>query len=122
MESDQTRIDRDTLTSVLALFDAFRSVRHDMPLQHAYTFLLVAIQEGLGVVEYAERADVATSVMTRHLLDLGPHTRKREPGYGLVMMRMDPNDMRRHQTFLTPKGHALLHKVIRNMRAALPKR
>lgn len=93
-----------------------RAVRHDMPLQHAYTFMLVAMEEGLGVLDYAERAGVAQSVMTRNLLDMGSHNRKREPGYGLVLQRMDPLDMRRHQTFLTPEGKALAHKIIRAMR------
>lgn len=103
------------LRDAVALLDVFRSVRATMPLQHAYTFLLVAMEEGLGVLEYAERAGVAQSVMTRHLLDIGLQTRKREPGLGLVIQRPDPLDMRKHQTFLTPAGKALLHKVMRCM-------
>lgn len=105
------------ITDVVALFDAFRQVRHDMPLQHAYTFMLVALREGCGVIEYAEQAGVAQTVMTRHLLDIGLQNRKREPGYGLVVQRPDPMDLRKHQTFLTPKGRALLHKVLRVMAA-----
>jgi hypothetical protein len=82
-----------------------------MPLQHAYTFLLVALNEGQGVMEYAEKAGVAQTVMTRQLLDIGSQNRKREPGYGLVMQRLDPLNLRRHQTFLTKEGRALLHEL-----------
>jgi DNA-binding MarR family transcriptional regulator len=109
INEDDTR----AMRGVLSWMDAFKEIRHTMPLQHAYTFMLVALEEGLGVSEYAERANVAQTVMTRHLLDIGLQTRTREPGLGLVMQRPAPMDMRKHQAFLTPKGKALLHKLLR---------
>jgi len=42
--------------------DAFRAVRRIMPMQHAYAFLLVALEEGRGVQEYAKRAGVTQAV------------------------------------------------------------
>jgi DNA-binding MarR family transcriptional regulator len=107
--------DEDTkaIKNVLVWIDAFREVRKTMPLQHAYTFLLVAMSEGLSVSEYAERAGVAQTVMTRHLMDIGLQTRRREPGLDLVKTKTNPLDMRQHQAFLTQKGKALLHKIIR---------
>ena len=101
---------------VMGFLKEFRTVRPTMPLQHAFTFMLVALNEGEGVQEYAELADVSQSVMTRNLLDLGERNRRREPGYGLVMQRMDPLDMRRHQTFLTPEGKALLRRIAHAVR------
>lgn len=100
--------DKACLISILHFMDAFRALRPTMSLHSAYTFVLVAMEEGLGVQEYAERLGVAQSVTTRNLLDLGSHNRKREAGLGLVMQRMDPMSMRRHQTFLTPEGRTLL--------------
>lgn len=108
--------DKAAIFRAMKFVDAFRQLRPTMPLQHAHTFLLVATEEGLGVSEYAERAGVPQTVMTRHLLDMGSHTRTRQEGLGLVASRMDPLDMRKHQTFLTTDGHALLHKIIRAMR------
>lgn len=105
--------DSKAVKNVLAWMDAFREVRPTMPLQHAYTFLMVAMDEGRSVSEYAERAGTAQTVMTRHLLDIGEQTRTREPGLGLVVRKTDPMDMRKHQVFLTVKGRALLHKIMR---------
>lgn len=85
----------------------------ELSVRQTRAFLLVATEEGLGVNEYAERMGVAQSVMTRLLLDIGLQTRKREPGLGLVTQRPDPLDMRKHQAHLTPKGKALLHKLLR---------
>jgi DNA-binding MarR family transcriptional regulator len=113
-----TKLDKDdkaALFRALTFVDAFRKLRPTMPLQHAYTFLLVAMEEGLGVSEYAEKAGVPQTVMTRHLLDMGTHTRTRQEGLGILVSRMDPLDMRKHQTYLTPEGRALLHKIIRTM-------
>ena len=107
--------EKEALQKAEKLLDAFRQVRPTMPLQHAYTFLLVALNEGQGVQDYAERAGVAQTVMTRHLLDIGQMNRRREPGYGLVQQRSDPMDLRKHQTYLTPAGRALLHRLIRSI-------
>ena len=74
--------------------------------------MLVAQEEGLSVSEYAKQAGVGQTTMTRHLLDIGLQTRKREPGLNLVMQRQDPLDLRRHQAFLTDKGRALLTRVL----------
>lgn len=111
-----TNGEKEALKTAINFMDAFRSIRPTMPLQHAYTFLLVADEEGLGVQEYAERAGVAQTVMTRHLLDIGMQNRRREEGYGLVVQRQDPLDLRKHQSHLTAEGRALLHKIIRTLR------
>jgi DNA-binding MarR family transcriptional regulator len=108
--------DRQVLSAALTFLDAFRDIREDIPATHIYSFLQVALEEGLGVHDYAQRVGMPSTTMTRHLLDLGTMTRKRKPGLGLLIQRMDPMDMRRHQTFLTPEGRALMHKVIRIMK------
>jgi DNA-binding MarR family transcriptional regulator len=78
--------------------------RHDMPLQYVTSFLLVAMDEGRGVNEYAERAGVSKSVMSRHLLDIGPRMRNQSTGFGLVEQRPNMHELRRHEVFLTPKA------------------
>jgi DNA-binding MarR family transcriptional regulator len=89
-------------------------------MQHAYAFLLVALEEGLGVQEYAKRAGVTQAVMTRILFALSSRGRRREPGYGLVQQAVDLRDSRRHQTFLTIKGKALTHKIVQSIRSHRP--
>jgi DNA-binding MarR family transcriptional regulator len=44
-------------------------------------------------------------------------SRKRESGYGLVQQVIDPQDGRRTQTFLTAKGNALVHEIVRLVRS-----
>lgn len=110
MATGNTR-DQRFIAVALQVLRIFQEERSTMPLQYAVSFLLVAQQEGLSVSEYAVLGGVSQTVMTRHLLDIGSHTRKREPGLGLVIQRPDPLDNRRHQAFLTSKGRSLLHKI-----------
>lgn len=90
----------------------FTALRSTMPLQYVMTFLLVAMEEGAGVTEYAKMNEVSPTVMTRHLLDIGDRNRAREAGFGLVTQERDEMDLRRHHARITPKGKALMHRVM----------
>lgn len=102
--------------SFMGALDAFRTIRPTMPLQYVVAFLLVAMEEGLGVSEYAQRAGVSLSVMSRHLLDIGERNRSMEEGFGLITSRQNPLELRKHEIFLTPKGRTLLHQIHRHLK------
>lgn len=110
--------DKKALGTWLGGLDMFLAIRHTLPGHYMRAFLLVALDEGKGVGEYAEKSGVAQSVMSRHLLDLGDKDRNGGPGYGLVTMRQDPLNLRRHQVILTDKGRALVGSVVRAMERA----
>jgi DNA-binding MarR family transcriptional regulator len=97
--------------------EAFRAIRRLMPLQHAYAFLLVALEQGLSVSEYATRVGVTQSVMTRILFSLASSSQGRAPGYKLVQQTTDLEDPRRTQTFLTGKGKVLVREILRVVRS-----
>jgi DNA-binding MarR family transcriptional regulator len=107
---------KNAMQDMLAALEPFRALRQTMPLQYIVSFLLVALDEGRGVNEYAERAGVGTSVMSRHLLDIGERNRHMEEGFGLVTQRPDPMELRKHQMMLTPKGKAVAHQIARHLR------
>jgi DNA-binding MarR family transcriptional regulator len=95
--------------------EAFRAIRRTMPLQHAYAFLLIALEEGRSVSGYAKSAGITQAVMTRILFALSSRNPGHEPHYGLVQQVIDPQDGRRKQTFLTVRGEALMHEIVRLM-------
>jgi DNA-binding MarR family transcriptional regulator len=108
--------DQTALASLLASVEPFREIRGTMPLQYVIAFVLVAMEEGLGVGEYAKQAGVSMSVMSRHLLDIGERNRHKDPGFGLVYSKPDPNELRKSEVYLTDKGKALKHRLIRQLR------
>jgi DNA-binding MarR family transcriptional regulator len=101
------------LHKCLLLLEAFRAIRRLMPLQHAYAFVQVALEQGLGVSEYAKRVGVTQSVMTRILFSLASSSQGRGPGYGLVQQAIDLENPRRTQSFLTAKGKVLMREIAR---------
>lgn len=111
-----TDVNRAAVSDLLGALEAFRTIRITMPLQYVVAFLLVAQEELLGVGDYAERAGVSVSVMSRHLLDIGERNRYQEKGFGLVGFRSKPLELRKHEYFLTDKGRAVLHQMIRPLK------
>jgi DNA-binding MarR family transcriptional regulator len=99
------------LRKCVLVIESFRAIRRIMPLQQLYAFLLVAMEEGCSVSEYARRAGVTQAVMTRILFALGSRGQGRQSGYGLVQQAIDLEDSRRTQTFLTAKGRALIEEM-----------
>jgi DNA-binding MarR family transcriptional regulator len=112
-----TKDEQKALHKCLLFMEAFRIIGPIMPMQHAYAFLLVAMEEGLGVQEYAERVGVTPPVMTRILHALGRHHQKGAPGYGLLHQATDTQDLRKRQNFLTAKGETLMREIVRLIRS-----
>jgi DNA-binding MarR family transcriptional regulator len=115
LKEDDTKLMR---AFYLAL-EPFEQIRHDMPMQYVRTFMLVCMEPGLSVMEYANRAGVSQTVMSRHLLDIGERNRHMEPGFGLVTKRQDPMNLRRWEVLLTEKGRQVAHKMMRSLRTAV---
>ncbi len=108
-------IEAQCMKQFLEAIQLFTQDRNTMPRQYVVAFLLVATDEGKGVVDYAKRAGVSMSVMSRHLLDIGERNRRMEKGFGLVTYRANPMELRKHEYALTPKGHALARKIVETL-------
>ena len=104
------------IEGLLLALEPFLEIRHTMPLQYVTSFLRVALEEGEGVTEYAKKADVSKTVMTRHLLDIGERDREGHEGFGLVLQKRDPQDLRINRTYVAPKGAAKMRKAISALR------
>jgi DNA-binding MarR family transcriptional regulator len=111
--------DKRAVRNLLGALEPFHSIRGTMPLQYVRAFLLVAAEEGLGVGDYAQRAGVSVSVMSRHLLDIGDRNRNREDGFGLVTYRSNPMELRKHEYMLTDRGRALAYQITRQWEKGL---
>jgi DNA-binding MarR family transcriptional regulator len=115
MVSQRRRTDTEAkaVKRMLTEMGAFLKYRSTMPAQYITAFLLVAEEEGLGVADYAKRAGVSVSVMSRHLLDIGPRNRNMKEGYEWVEYRSNPMELRKHEYTLTDRGRAILHHLVR---------
>jgi DNA-binding MarR family transcriptional regulator len=108
--------EKEAFRCLLQALEPFRQIRPTMPLQYVVAFLLSAIYEGEGVTELARRAGVSQSVMSRHLLDIGPRNRYGSgEGFRLVEQVLDQKELRKHNVIHTPKGRAAGQAIVRAM-------
>ena len=108
-----TKEDLSTPGNMLRSLEPFRSLNSSMPLQCVSAFMLVACDEGQNVTEYARRAGVTPSLMTRHLSDIGTTNRHHLPGLGLVEQVHNVMDRRERLVRLTAKGPGIVGQIVR---------
>lgn len=105
------------IRALLFALEPFFAIRSTMPASAVQAFLLVAEKEGLSVNEYAKKANLPPTTMSRHLLDMGERTRNYEAGAGLIEGADNLMNLREKQYRLTPKGRALLASITQRVRA-----
>jgi len=93
------------------LLVALEPVR-EMPVNKLMSLFTVATKEGLTVDDYAKRAGISPTTMSRHLLDLGEIDRTKQPGLGLVEGRTNVTNQREKVYGLTPKGRTLVTTIV----------
>lgn len=86
----------------------FFTLRPTMPARVIQTYFLVAQKEGLSVGEYAKRAGISPTTMSRILLDMSETDRNQDEGAGLVLREENAENRREKIYTLTLKGRALL--------------
>jgi DNA-binding MarR family transcriptional regulator len=99
------------IRSMLTGLDPFFRIRATMPARQIQAFLLVAEKEGMSVADYAKKASISPTTMSRNLLDMGERDRRNEDGAGLVEGRDNILNRRERVYHLTPKGRALLASI-----------
>ena len=109
--SERTEAEAATIKQMLALFNPLFAIRGTMPARCIQAYLLVAQKEGLTVGEYAKRAGLSSTSMSRNLLDMGERDRNYEEGAGLVEGKENVLNRREKLYSLTPKGRALLASI-----------
>jgi DNA-binding MarR family transcriptional regulator len=93
------------------------SIHRTMPMQLAMTFLHVAADEGSTVGALAARCGVDSSVMSRHLTDLGSCNRHNEPGLALITtVQRIHGDRRERRVYLTEHGRSVFRRMIEELK------
>jgi hypothetical protein len=110
-ENHLTADDRIVLERLLWVLETLRTLKPGIQVHMVAAFLRVALNEGKSVADLTRDAGVAQSVMSRALLDLGPMTRDRDPGLGLIEHKLAHMNLRIHEVHLTKPGVSLARKL-----------
>ena len=84
-------------------------LQRGMPVAYLLTFVLIALDEGKTVTEYAERAEVDRFAMSRYITLLG------DGGYGWLEKKRPGRGSKKSIT-LTPAGRIVLSQIERALR------
>ena len=98
-----------TLATALTTFKTFTG-DPDVQIQCVQTFLEVALVNSPTMDSIARTINLEQSTTSRNIKKLaaGP---KAQPGYGLISIELDMNDMRRRILKLTARGHELVAAI-----------
>jgi DNA-binding MarR family transcriptional regulator len=112
-QTDWTQEERKALTRLVHALDEFEKLSDQFPVSFMKMFLEIALKEGLGPTEYAQRLGKIKGPASRIINTLANSPRHKEKTYDLIKKFDDPQDQRKSPIFLTAKGEALAKRLLR---------
>lgn len=113
---NQTPEEQKGLTALLRCLSAVADLNSNMPVGQALTLVLVALDPGKSVREYSHAIGQPESTVGRWLLDLGVPSRGNLETK-LLDRRANPENLKKVQYFLNPKGIALVNRFLKAIEA-----
>jgi DNA-binding MarR family transcriptional regulator len=92
-----------------------KKINQQFPVSFLDGLLEIALKQGLGSTEYAERLETSKGNGSRILGTLGDRPRRTEVTYEFITQEDDPLDSRKTHYFITAKGNALLKQLAREL-------
>ena len=114
--------DKRAIQTLLWALKPLLNLRGSIPLPYVTIFLMVALNEGKSVSEYARAFGVKDRrVMSRYLGAIGKRARNGGPGLGLVAVKQHPTQSRA-RVLLTAKGRSVVKAILQQMRRPVDER
>jgi hypothetical protein len=109
--------DRKAIQTLLGALSPLFDLKNSIPLPFVTALLVVALDEGKGVADYAKTLGLHRTKMARYFRDIGHQARDGGPGLGLVAVNPHPSKpFPYRQVVLTEKGRAMADQMLRAMR------
>ncbi len=99
---------------LLEILSHLQKIDSEFPLQYAICLIEISLEEGLSVTRLAEKTDLALSTVSRIVGALSQYRQNSQP-YGLVEIRIPPEERRRKELYLTAKGRSLLQRIYKSL-------
>ncbi len=94
----------------LLLLRELQKIDPEFPLQYAVCLAEISMDEGLSLTQLSNRTGMALSTVSRIVGALSKHRQKGVP-FGLIKVTISPEERRRKELYLTPKGRAVLGSI-----------
>ncbi|MGH1377516.1 MAG: helix-turn-helix domain-containing protein [Alphaproteobacteria bacterium] len=93
-----------------ALLHELQKIDPEFPLQYAICFFEIALNEGLCLTDLSEKTGMPLSTISRITSAL-TQERARGKAYGLIQVKIPPDERRKKQLFLTQKGYNTASRI-----------
>lgn len=93
-----------------SLLRELQKIDPEFPIQYAICLFEIALNEGLCLTDLSEKTGITLSTISRITSALSKE-KARGKNYGLVQIKIQPEERRRKQLFLTKKGHDIIHNI-----------
>ncbi len=100
----------ERINDFLRLLRELQKIDPEFPLQYAVCLGVISLREGLSISCLAEETNLSLSTVSRIVGALSTARQKGEP-YGLIRTKVSPNEKRRKEIYLTPKGRLFIQSI-----------
>lgn len=107
--------EREQLKKLQRVLRIIKQYSKQFPISYLEGFLEIALKQGLGSTEYAERLDETKGNGSRILGVLGKRNRRNEQVLNWVDQIDDEHDSRKTHYFISNKGNILIKKILKEM-------
>ena len=94
----------------LNVLETLRKVDSEFPLQYSICLAQISMQEGMSLTELANKMDLGLSTVSRIVGALSKYRQNGNP-YGLIELKISPEERRKKAIFLTDKGRDVLAQI-----------
>jgi DNA-binding MarR family transcriptional regulator len=112
---DYSDEEREQFKKLQRALRVVKRVSKQFPISYLEGFLEIALKQGLGTSEYAERLEESKGNGSRLLGTLGDRSRRTEIALNWIEQVDDPQDSRKTHYYISPKGNAVLKQIVREM-------
>lgn len=98
------------VSALLELLRVLQTIDPEFPLQYAVCLVLVSQDEGLSLTTLSGRAELSLSTTSRIVGALSQYRQSGQP-YNLVKLHIAPDERRRKEIYLTPKGRHIIDRA-----------
>lgn len=92
------------------LLHELQKIDSEFPLQYAICLFEIVLNEGLCLTDLSEKTGMPLSTVSRITSALTKE-RARGKAYGLIQVKISPNERRKKQLFLTQKGYNTANRI-----------
>jgi DNA-binding MarR family transcriptional regulator len=112
---DYTPEERELFKKLQRAIRVLKTKNQQFPVSFLDGLLEIALKQGLGSTEYAERLKTSKGNGSRILGTLGDRPRRTEVVYNFITQYDDPTDSRKTHYYITAEGNAILKDLAREM-------